>query len=208
MYGDIADEDLMPLVVAGNHSAFSEIVERHTDRFYSLAFRSLQNQSDAEDVVQAAFVKLWQRPHAWDGSKSKFTTWFYRVVLNACHDHRRKFKHKVEVDDEELAVLLQATDSEQKNLEQKQSEKWRQDCLEYAIMQLSSSQRDALNLVVYSGLPQKHAAEIMGISIKAIESHLHRAKQSLREQISKLSHEAKLYGMRQSQMMVEGQIKK
>ena len=187
MYSDLEDEDLIPLIAAGNHQAFAEIVERHTDRFFALAFRSLQDHADAEDVVQAAFVKLWQMPQAWDAGKAKFTTWFYRVIVNACHDHRRKFKHQLDVDDELLDTLMQANECEQGGLEQRQKEERQQYCLEQAIYALSSSQRDALNLVVYSGLPHKHAAEVMGISIKAIESLLHRAKKSLRQNVKKIN---------------------
>lgn len=189
MYSGLDDEDLIPLIEAGNHQAFAEIVTRHTDRFFALAFRSLGDQADADDVVQAAFVKLWQMPHAWNANKkAKFTTWFYRIIINACHDHRRKYKRLLIVDNEILESSSQSTTCEQSGLEQRQNEQWQQDCLEQAIFELSSSQRDALNLVVYGGLQQKHAADIMGISLKAIESLLHRAKKSLQQSINKTKH--------------------
>jgi len=192
MYRNLDDSDLIALIVKGNHDAFSEIVNRHTDRFLALAYRTLQNRGDAEDVVQAAFIKVWQKPQAWDGSKSMFTTWFYRVVVNACHDHRRKHKRMVDVDDQVIDVVLGAEQSEQEVLEKEQQKMWQKKCVEIAISKLPASQRDALNLVIYSELPQKQAAEVMNISLKALESLLVRAKRAMAKTVNELQQQAEL----------------
>lgn len=194
MYKELRDVDLMPMVASGNHDAFTEIVRRHTQRFFSLAFRSLQHQGDAEDVVQSAFIKLWQNPQAWNSEKSQFTTWFYRVIVNACHDHRRKNKRLVDVDDQTIEAATQAVSSEQHLLESQQQVSWRQQCLEVAIDRLPASQRDALNLVVYSELPQKQAAEVMGISLKALESLLVRARRAMAKTVNEMRSEEVLPG--------------
>ena len=95
---DTMDEDLIALVTKGDHRAFSILVKRHTDKFYALAFRTLGNTRDAEDVVQDCFVKLWKKPSAYKPERgAKFTTWFYRVVFNASIDLKRK--HKIVVND-------------------------------------------------------------------------------------------------------------
>ena len=185
-YASMNDEQLMQLVCAGNHDAFAGIVKRHTQRFFSLAFRSLHNSDDAHDVVQAAFIKLWQKPGSWNVAKSSFTTWFYRVILNACHDHRRKHHRWTVLDDQKFESALPPVLSEEHILESNQCAKLQQLHLEYAVSQLPSSQRDALNLVVYSSLPQKQAAEVLGVSLKALESLLVRAKRSLRNTIQQL----------------------
>ncbi len=186
MYEQLNDADLMRLVVAGNHQAFAQIVERHTDRFFALAYRSLNNRTDAEDIVQSAFIKLWQKPAAWKSDKSQFTTWFYRVIVNACHDHRRRIKRLLDVDDQKVHAAIKPQTSEQHNLESAQHIQWQQHCLEHAMKLLPDSQRDALNLVVYAELPQKQAAEILGISLKALESLLVRAKRSMTKTIDGL----------------------
>ncbi|MBL4588478.1 MAG: hypothetical protein JKY11_00160, partial [Alphaproteobacteria bacterium] len=54
------DKDLMALIQKGDHQAFSTLVKRHTQKFFNLAFRSLHNEADAQDVVQNCFLKLWQ----------------------------------------------------------------------------------------------------------------------------------------------------
>ena len=173
------DAVLMSQVCHGNHDAFAELVGRHTQRFFTLAFRTLQNRGDAEDVVQAAFIKLWQKPQAWQCEKSRFTTWFYRVVLNACYDHQRKHRRMVQMDEPLVEAYQVPTQSEQTLLEQRQQDNWQQQCLETAIAKLPAAQRDALNLVIYSAVPQKQAAQIMGVSLKALESLLMRAKRAL-----------------------------
>ena len=178
-YAEINDQQLVSMIRSGNHAAFAELVHRHTDRFYSLAYRTLQNQSDAEDVVQSAFVKFWERPQLWNPDKALFTTWFYRVVINACHDLMRKSGRTTQADPEFLEARAEKSACEQTGYEQRQTDAWQRQCLESGIKALPSSQRDALNLVVYCGLPQAQAAEVMGVSIKAIESLLVRAKRSL-----------------------------
>lgn len=180
----------MQLVVSGNHDAFAEIVERHTDRFFALAFRTLQEKDAAEDVVQAAFIKLWQKPDSWNSEKSRFTTWFYRVVMNACHDHQRKHSRLTRVDEHILHGALDPMHSEQHLLEEEQEARWQKQCLEYAMRLLPASQQDALNLVVYCALPQKQAAEIMGVSLKALESLLVRAKRSLAKTVQELERDS------------------
>ena len=182
-YSTEADGELAELVRRADHDAFAEIVRRHTQRYFALAFRTLHNQSDAEDIVQACFIKFWQRPHLWQADKSQFTTWFYRVVINACYDllRRKPNMHADSVDS--LESLLPMIASEEQLAENKQALSMRQHLLERAMLQLTDSQRDAINLVVYGELPQKQAAEVLGVSLKALESLLIRAKRNLKKSI-------------------------
>jgi len=190
-YSDFSDASLMVLVCSGKHDAFAEIVARHTDRYFALAFRTLQNAGDAEDIVQNSFIKLWQNPSSWNSDKSQFTTWFYRVVINACHDHIRKYKHQVLAGEDMIETAVEPVGSEQVALEESQSEDWKRQRLSEAIINLPSSQRDAINLVIYLALPQKEVAEIMGVSVKAVESLLVRAKRAIA--ISVAQHEASAF---------------
>lgn len=190
----------MELVCTGNHEAFAELVRRHTDQFLILADRVLESRVDAEDIIQAAFVKLWQNPAAWDAEKSRFTTWFYKVVLNACHDFLRKNQRRILLDGPKLEAMLLPSDSEQEILEARQDAAQRRCDLQNAMNDLPGSQRDALNLVVYSALPQKQAAEIMGIGLKALESLLSRARKSLAQKIG-----ARKTGSKQQTGAVKGE---
>jgi RNA polymerase sigma-70 factor (ECF subfamily) len=177
------DGELVHLIRQGSHEAFTEIVGRHTQRFFALAFRTLQNKSDAEDVVQACFIKFWQRPQLWQEGKSQFTTWFYRVVINACRDLQRRSPKLAYESIDDLDALLPRTQSEELLAEEIQNQTNRQRYVELALSKLIESQREAINLVVYCELPQRQAAEILGLSVKALESLLIRAKRNLKQTI-------------------------
>src|SRR5262245_15380841 len=85
------DGELLALIQAGRHDAFDALVHRHTDRFYRLAYRMLGSQQAAEDVVQDAFLKLWENPASFRPERNaRFTTWFHRVVANLCLDRAKK----------------------------------------------------------------------------------------------------------------------
>ena len=171
------DHELLALVQEGSGQAFSILVERHTERFYRLAYRFLQNKAAAEDVVQDAFLKLWENPTIWQPDRnSKFTTWFYRVVVNSCLDLRKKkgavaLDNTMELtDDRESAVETLVRSEEQRMLEKE-------------IAALPERQRAALNLCFDEGLSNQEAAEIMGLNLKALQSLIMRAKTTLKERM-------------------------
>ncbi|MGH1376166.1 MAG: RNA polymerase sigma factor [Alphaproteobacteria bacterium] len=172
------DEDLMMRVQNGDHEAFSAIVSRHTKLFYTAAYRMCSHQDMAEDIVQDAFLKLWQRPEIWDGTRgAKFTTWFYRVVTNQAIDQMRKIKPMA---GSEVLDYLGSAEQQQEQLEQQQQDV----VLERAIQTLSERQKVALNLCFYEGLSNKDAADILGVGVKALESLLMRAKAAIRRDLT------------------------
>lgn len=172
------DESLMLRIKSGDQQAFSELVKRHTERFYALAYRTCGDQNIAEDIVQEAFLKLWRKPQSWkDGKGAKFTTWFYRVVINQAYDFGRK--KKAEYGTEHLERFADDKDGAYKMLERSQE----QQRLEYAIQALPDRQKAALNLCFYEGFSNKEAAQIMGVGVKALESLLMRAKKALKSDL-------------------------
>jgi RNA polymerase sigma-70 factor, ECF subfamily len=174
---DKDDHELLALVQDGSHPAFAELVKRHTDRFYRLAFRYLQNKEAAEDMVQDAFLKLWEDPTKWQPDRNtKFTTWFYRVVVNLCLDWQKR-KRPVELH-EEMPLI---DDRETVDQELLRSEEQR--VLEKEIAALPERQRTALNLCFDEGLSNQQAAEAMGVNLKALQSLIMRAKTTLKERM-------------------------
>src|SRR5918992_3813519 len=94
------DYALLAHIQDGSHDAFAVLVQRHTERFYRLAYRYVQNRETAEDIVQDAFLKLCEVPGRWQPERnSKFTTWFYRIVVNLCLDWQKK-KRPLALDEE------------------------------------------------------------------------------------------------------------
>lgn len=166
------DEALMVLIQAFDHDAFSTLVIRHSDRFYALAYRTLFNQSDAEDIVQESFLKLWRTPELWsDKKKSKFTTWFYRLIVNACYDlNKKKSSQEISLISQDYEDLLTEEYVSHEQLS----------AVEKALKNLPERQRVALNLCFYEGLSNGEAAEVMGIKLKALQSLVMRGKKALK----------------------------
>ena len=174
---DINDDELLERIQDGSHEAFSVLVRRHTERFYRLAFRFVQNKEGAEDIVQDAFVKLWEDPAKWRPERNtKFTTWFYRVVVNLCLDWQRK-KRPTELEDE--ALLPDERPSADEPLIRAEEKAM----LEKEIASLPERQRTALHLCFEEGLSNQEAADIMGINLKALQSLIMRAKATLKERM-------------------------
>lgn len=171
---EFTDEELMGRIGSGDRNAFSELVMRHTKRYYSLAYRMLSSREEAEDIVQESFLTVWTNPRSWDGDRqAKFTTWFYRVVTNACIDRKRK------------NTPLQMEDGfdpldESRGTEEMIELKRKKENIDAHIGELPESQQTALTLCFYEGVSNREAADIMGVSVKALESLLMRAKASLR----------------------------
>ena len=173
------DESLLKKVQQGNHEAFSVIVHRHSNRFYRIAYRLVSSKNDAEDVVQEAFLKIWERPRLWDSTKgAKFTTWFYKVVINLCLDHNKKKRplglpEGLEVADQKPG-LEDVVDTHEKRI-----------MLEKMIRELPERQQLALNLCFYEGVSNKAAAEILGVKLKALQSLIMHAKTTLKEKVKR-----------------------
>ncbi|HET8564292.1 MAG TPA: sigma-70 family RNA polymerase sigma factor [Candidatus Binatia bacterium] len=174
---DQDDHKLLALIRDGSHHAFGVLVRRHTERFYRLAYRYVQNKETAEDIVQDAFLKLWEDPARWQPDRNtKFTTWFYRIVVNLCLDWQKK-KRPLELDEEtELA-------DERQSLDEAVIRAQGQKRLEKEIAALPERQRMALNLCFDEGLSNQEAADVMGLSLKALQSLIMRAKTTLKERM-------------------------
>jgi RNA polymerase sigma-70 factor (ECF subfamily) len=174
---DKDDQELLALIQEGSHEAFAELVQRHTERFYRLAYRYVQNRETAEDLVQDAFVGLWANPASWRAERnSKFTTWFYRIVVNLCLDWQKK-KRPLPLNEEmPLADERESADEAMIRIQE-------QKLLEKEIAALPERQRTALNLCFDEGLTNQEAAESMGLNLKALQSLIMRAKTTLKKRM-------------------------
>lgn len=169
------DVQLLERIAEGDQTAFAILVRRHTVRFYRVAYRFCGSRSEAEDMVQEAFLKLWERPAMWQvGRNTAFTTWFYRVVVNLCLDYKKKKRPALLVDDSWVA---DERETHEEIMLHDEKQRW----LDAQIDALPERQRTALNLCFYEELSNQEAAEIMGIRLKALQSLLIRAKTTLKE---------------------------
>lgn len=179
---DVLDDDdakLVQEVKKGNRSAFDQLVIKHTDLAYGLAYRMTQKSDLAEDIVQDCFIKVWQQATDWNPKKAKFSTWLYRVVCNRCIDEMRSAAHRY---NEPMEEDYQLASTQQTGFDYQAQQQQQQ--FQHAMQQLKLEQRTAIALVYTSGLSNKDAAAVMGVKLKAFESQLLRAKKALKEGIT------------------------
>jgi len=167
-----ADHALMAAFADGDRRAAQQLTERLMPKIYAHAYYRLGNTSDAEDVTQEAFLKLWKVAPNWKQDKAEVSTWLYRVVSNLCKDrYRRK--------------ALEGTASMQEPIDNSTSptswleEQYRQKALYTAMSVLPESQRLAVQLRHIDELSNPQIAEIMDLSIEAVESLTARGKRKL-----------------------------
>jgi len=179
----LSDNELLQKIQQGSHPAFAELATRYAATFYRLCYRYLGQHEEAEELVQVTFLQLWEKPYQWDETRNtKFTTWFYKILVNKCLDRLKKHSH-LHLHDE--ALVEDKAENQEASIILKQ----KQQILENAIRSLPKRQQTALNLCFYEEMSNKEAATIMGISVKALESLLIRAKNSLKQQLAGQTHE-------------------
>jgi RNA polymerase sigma-70 factor (ECF subfamily) len=174
-----ADDDLLLMRAGtGDQRAFRVLVSRHLQRSISLARRMTGNATEAEDVAQEAFLRVWQKASAWRSGDARFSTWLYRVVVNLCLDRRRK---------KPMAPLEAAGDPSDPSpsVELKLVEDQKTRMVTEALATLPDRQRTALVLSYYEEMSNIAAAEVLGVSVSALESLLVRARKALRAELDR-----------------------
>lgn len=165
---------------ARDAAAFRLLVDRHADRALSLAERVLLDRAEAEDAVQDAFTRLWRHAGRFDPARARFSTWFHRVVVNACLDRRRRWRDWLPL--ERAPERIDPAPDGAGLMEAGQ----RAETVRQALARLPLRQRLAVVLTFHEELSNREAAEAMGVGIKALESLLVRARRRLRRELAEL----------------------
>jgi RNA polymerase sigma-70 factor, ECF subfamily len=172
-YRDAPDTTLVAWSASGDRRAFDEIVLRHGPFALRVAARLIPDKRAAEDVVQEAMVRAWSQSSQFDAERARFTTWLYRIVVNLCIDHQRRVQPQSLSDDFDpvdpapgAAELLE--------------DRERDATLARELRKLPARQRAAMTLVYDEGLSGVEAARVLGLSAKAVERLLARARAYLR----------------------------
>jgi len=170
-----SDEQLMAKVKQGDQAAFAQLVHRHVNTLYSYALRLSKTPANAEDLVQESWLSAWTNAASFDPEKARLTTWLHRILHNRFIDGVRK---KTEVLDPDAidAALTEGGLSESLVLEERLT------ALNRRINQLPGEQRAALVLRHFQGFGNEDISHILGVSVRAVESLLARARRTLRNQ--------------------------
>lgn len=156
----------------GDAEAFAELIEDHYDLIHRTAWKWCGNRDDAEDIAQDVCVKLGRAIAGFDG-RSAFSSWVYRITLNAVRDMQRAGKRRGRYADAYAEIAPEDQPAEQEEAATS-SQLWA------AVRQLPEKQRDAVLLVYAEELSHAAAAEIMGIREATVSFHVHEARKTLR----------------------------
>jgi RNA polymerase sigma-70 factor (ECF subfamily) len=169
---------LMARIVAGDQAAFHRFAQRHVARLLAVAQRIIGNQSDAEEIVQDALLRVWLHAPDWRPGAARVTSWVYRIVVNLALDHLRRNRGRLLSLDDVGDPADPAPDA-QMQAEGRQLEGF----IAGAIAALPARQRVALTLCYFEQMDCAEAAQIMQISVSAMESLLVRGRRTLRERL-------------------------
>ena len=183
---DAEDIRLMSLAGAGDMKAFEQLVGRHQRLVVGTVGRMLGTNSDAEDIAQQVFVRVWKNVKRYE-PRAKFTTWLLKITRNLVFNElRRRSRHPVvplqsESDEEERPLKDENAISPDSTLLEHEL----QEAVDAAIAQLPETQRMAVILRRYEELSYEEIAEALDQSVSAVKSLLFRARSELRENLKR-----------------------
>jgi len=181
------DVSLMLRVKSGDMEAFETLVERHQRRIVGTVAKMLGNESEAEDIAQKVFLRVWRSASRYE-RRAKFTTWLLTITRNLVfNEMRRRQRAKfvpLETDEEDrpqpqFEDTAAMTPSEAVLREEMQA------AIDAAIAALPEPQRLAIVLRRYENMPYEEIAQVLKSSVPAVKSLLFRARQDLKEALKK-----------------------
>lgn len=186
MLTEATDEALVVSAQQGEKEAFAVLVDRWGDRSYNLALRILKNADDAEEVVQEAFLNAYRSLDRFKHG-STFGTWLYRIVTNTALVKMRKSTREVFLDGPDNGNgkrkipegLIDWTESPLDDLINQET----RELMDEAVGSLPLDQRTVFVLRDIDELPATQVGEILGLSVPAVKSRLHRARLQLRDRL-------------------------
>lgn len=178
------DTEIVERILKGDIDAFEELIDKYQKMIYNLAYRMFNNASDAEDITQEVFLKIYRNIEKCSG-KPSIKTWVYTITYNTCIDEIRKNKGKEKISlDKNLSsddgVYSFELDSKEPTPEMYLLNKEGIKDIENAINQLNETNRTLVFLRDVKGLSYNEISEIMDMNIGTVKSRLNRARNNLK----------------------------
>ena len=179
---DRSDPELAALALAGQQSAYGELMRRHREAVFRLVRGHAGDATEALDITQETFIAAFAALARYDGARP-FRLWIARIAINKCHDWSRRravrrfftFARPIEEAGMVAADTLTPEEAAQSHAELAR--------INMAIAALPGKLRDVLVLRAIEGVSQAEAAQVLGISEKAVETRLYRARNKLAERL-------------------------
>lgn len=181
------DLELVKELQQGRDSAYEMLVTRYSDKVYSLASRMTRNPEDAEEVLQDVFITVYRKIKSFEG-KSSFSSWLYRVAVNASLMKIRKRKQDRSISmeeampDDQNSLLLRSHEEDELDHQTLRNEV--REALHSAIEKLPDEYRPVFILRDVDGLTSKEVGKILNLTIPAVKSRLHRSRLMLRKKLA------------------------
>ena len=182
------DAALMLRVKRGNRAAFAELVEKYRQPVMNLVYRTLRDETEAEDLAQNVFLQVYKSRNRYKRT-AKFSTWLFTIARNLClNELRRRSRHRAE--------SLEETHGEYEGQPQRQYEDKKNflptetllhselaQKIEEALVELPENQRTAILLCRQEDLSYEEIARVLGCSLSATKSLIHRGREVLKQKL-------------------------
>ena len=187
-----AEPDDLRLVEAlreGSERAYEDLIGRFQQPVYALALRLLNDQSEASDVVQEVFLKVFRNVGSFRG-QSTLKTWIYRITVNEAHNARRWFfRHRrreveLDTDPEEARSLKEMIPDRSRSPFEVAVDREQHVMIEAALDKINPIFREAVVLRDITDLAYEEIAEILGVSLGTVKSRILRGREALREELA------------------------
>jgi RNA polymerase sigma-70 factor (ECF subfamily) len=182
------DAALMLRVKHGDREAFAELVDRYKQPIMNLIFRTVRDAAEAEDLTQKVFLQVYRSADRYRVS-ARFSTWIYTIARNLClNELRRRARHPAESldeswSDEDPHPWRQATESGAPSPDGALLRRELEERVDQALNELPETQRTALLLCRQEDVSYEEMSRILGCSLSATKSLIHRARETLRQKL-------------------------
>lgn len=187
------DAALMLRVRDGDRAAFEVLVEKYKQPVINLVARTLNDFTEAEDVAQHVFVQVYKSAHRYEVT-AKFSTWLFTIARNlSLNEIRRRSRHRTDSLDETFAgdeehPIRQAPDLRTSGPTDHLLREELESKVEEAIAELPEKQRTALLMCRHEEFSYEEIAKVVGCSLSATKSLIHRARETLKAKLKPYLH--------------------
>lgn len=187
---ETSDKELIDRVNKGEEAAFNELMHRYKSKLFAFISNYVKDNDVAQDILQDTFTKVYFKAESFNHSY-KFSTWLYQIAINLCRDWGRKQKVKQLISLDALFInnstqnLHNTLSDPLGDVEHLVSKRRELRLLEQEIQKLPHKLKTALILYAVEGNSQEVCAEILGVTPKAIETRIYRARKILSQNLSK-----------------------
>jgi RNA polymerase sigma-70 factor (ECF subfamily) len=196
--GKAKEEQLVKNLQAGKADSFEQLANLYQKKIYALSFNLTRNAMDSEDVTQEVLLTLFRKIHTFQG-RSAFSSWVYRITLNATYMKLRSRKKERSISIEELLPSFNGSGFQQEkirdwseNTESLLFDNEVRETIQKAVSLLPDKERVVFLLRDVEGLSTENVSEVLELTIPAVKSRLHRARLFLRKKLANYFDEYKI----------------